>query len=552
MRACLAVLVVALGAASPAVAGRVAVGVAAGASPHAVAARLERATGARVDVDPELRAVFVRSHRPASLRGLPGVAYVDRLRATRTLAFVPNDPLLSKQWYLQVSNAFGFWPQLPTLTPVKIAVVDSGIDGRHPEFAHRVTAAKSFVGGSPWNDREGHGTFVAGEIAAATNNGQGIAGIAFAASLMVAKVVQRDRTIPLEAEAKAIRWAVDNGAQVINLSLSGVRDPRNPNRDTFSPLEASAVSYAVSKGALIVAAVGNGDQAPRMPWDFAGWPAALPHVLGVSAFSRDGSVPPFSDRDQFYNDISAPGDDIVSTFPRSLTEERPSCDDQGYSTCASGEYRSAEGTSFAAPQVAAAAALLLAAQPALTADQVANVLTRTANDGRRENGCQSCLVGRDSLTGWGKLDIQSALAQATYTRPPSDTLEPNDDAGSRAHRLYGRGSRTIEATLDYWDDQIDVYAVYLRRGQKLGAALKGSAAGHAKLVLWKPGTQRVEGFRVPKTRARASVRVGGTPRLPAYAARQSGWHYLEVKLQSPAAGPYSLTYSKSSAAVQPG
>src|SRR5205085_4160756 len=137
----------------------------------------------------------------------------------------------------------------------------------------------------------------------------------------------------------------------INLSLGGLRDPLDPRRDTYSPLEASAVEYASSHGAVVVAAVGNGDEAPRAPWLYASYPAALPHVIGVSALGQDGSVPIFSNRDAIYNDISAPGADIISTFPRALTATRPTCVDQGYSDCASQEYRTAEGTSFAAPQV---------------------------------------------------------------------------------------------------------------------------------------------------------------------------------------------------------
>ena len=89
--------------------------------------------------------------------------------------------------------------------------------------------------------------------------------------------------------ARAIRWAVDRGARVINLSLGGLRDPFDPNRQLL-PLEASAVEYAVRKGAVVVAAVGNGDQAREQPWKYASYPAALPHVLGVSALARDGSV----------------------------------------------------------------------------------------------------------------------------------------------------------------------------------------------------------------------------------------------------------------------
>ena len=127
---------------------------------------------------------------------------------------------------------------------------------------------------------------------AANLDTQGIVGIAYTSQLLIAKVVTRDGTIPLDAEAAAIRWAVDNGARVINLSLGGVRDPRDPDRDTYSPLEASAVAYAYAKGAVLVAAVGNGDEAPTQPWPYASYPAALPHVIGVErAHARRATCP---------------------------------------------------------------------------------------------------------------------------------------------------------------------------------------------------------------------------------------------------------------------
>ena len=151
-------------------------------------------------------------------------------------------------------------------------------------------------------------------------------------------------TIAPEAVGRAIRWAADQGARVINLSLGGLRDPVDPGRDTFSALEESAVEYAFSRGAVLVAAVGNGDQAPVSPWRFASYPAALPHVIGVAAISQDGTVPGFSNRDPIYVDLAAPGEAILSTLPRSITAERPTCTDQGYSDCGPPEFRSAEGT----------------------------------------------------------------------------------------------------------------------------------------------------------------------------------------------------------------
>ena len=100
--------------------------------------------------------------------------------AAGSATFAPNDPLAVRQWYLNAIHAFDFWPEDPVddLAPVRVAIIDSGIDLDHPEFAGRILNEQSFVGGDV-TDRQGHGTFVAGIIAATPNNGAGIAGIAF-------------------------------------------------------------------------------------------------------------------------------------------------------------------------------------------------------------------------------------------------------------------------------------------------------------------------------------------------------------------------------------
>src|SRR5204862_202313 len=221
--------------------------------------------------------------------------------------FTPSDPLAPRQYYLGQDHAFdAFGAELPFVNPVLVAIIDSGLDGSHPEFPRqRIWQARSWVGGSPLTDEEGHGTFVAGEIAAAINNNEGISGMAFPAQLVIAKIARSDQTIDVRDEAQAIRWAVDVGARVINLSIGGLRNPFNPKVDTFSQTEADAIDYAVRKRAILVAAVGNSDEAPQSPWPYASYPAALPHVVGVSALSPSGNVPNFSDRDRIFNDISA-------------------------------------------------------------------------------------------------------------------------------------------------------------------------------------------------------------------------------------------------------
>jgi Subtilase family len=484
--------------------------------------------------------------RLAAVAAATGLALAGSAAAAGAAGFVPNDPLAPRQWYLAADHAFDFWPAtLPPLpgAGVRVAVIDSGIDGNHPDLTGRVVAAKSFVGGSPLNDEDGHGTFVAGEIAAATNNAVGIAGIAFPAKLVIAKVV-RGEEIPLAAETAAIRWAVGQGARVINLSLGGLRDPTDPLRDTFSPAEANAIDYAVAHGVLVVAAVGNGDQAPRTPWPYASYPAALPHVIGVSAYARDGSVPSFSNRDALFNDLTAPGQDMLSTLPRSLTAGRLGCVDQGYSDCGSDDYVHASGTSFSAPQVSAAAALLLALQPTLKADQVSALLERTADDANASNGCRRCPLLRDSLTGWGRLNIANAVAALGGPWPPTDRYEPNDDAGGHAFTLWGPTIR-VSATLDYWDDPVDVYRVRVRARQRVTLGVRGPGRADTDISLWKPGTRTVAGVApsILRRRVAAAEGPGATKRL-SYRALSGGWYYAEVKLGSAGFGPYALTITK--------
>jgi len=459
--------------------------------------------------------------------------------------FFPSDPLAPKQYYLTQDHVFdAFQADLPVLNPVRVAIIDSGLDGGHPEFPRsRIwPQARSWVGGSALTDEEGHGTFVAGMIGAALNNNEGIAGIAFPAQLVIAKIACPDQSIDVRDEAAAIRWAVDAGARVINLSIGGLRDPFLPRRDTYSKVEASAINYAVSRGAVLVAAVGNSDEAPQSPWPFASYPAALPHVIGVSALTPTGNVPQFSDRDRIYNDISAPGQEIYSTLPRALTAIHPLCQNQGYSDCGPDDFRHAAGTSFAAPQVTAAAAILFAFRPTLQPDQVINILERSSTDVNASNGCKQCPLLRDTFSGWGRLDIAKAIAALDGVLPPPDRLEPNDDAGGNAARL-GTRVTSVKATIDFWDDQIDVYRIALRKGQKVKLVLNGPDGSTSNLLLWKPGTKHVNDLRAQHFRAAQAIGPGPTHAI-GYRAPASGFYYAEVKLTARGFGPYELTITR--------
>jgi subtilisin family serine protease len=473
-----------------------------------------------------------------ALVGAVGAALVATSAAA---AFTPSNSYYAKQWYLSRDNAFDAWDTPPQLDPVKVAVIDSGVDCSLPDLKGQIAKAKSFVGGNACDDHQGHGTIVAGEIAGALDTA-GVVGIAYSSELLVAKVVADDGTIPLKAEAAGIRWAVKQGARVVNLSFGAVRDPSNPDLDSYSKVEAKAVAYAVRKGAVVVAAVGNADEAYTTPWPYASWPSALPHVIGVGALTRSGKVPDFSDQDLRFVDLAAPGVGIFSTFPKALTNAQPSCSLQGYTDCAIGDYRHPEGTSFAAPQVSAAAAVLLGVNPSLTSSQVTRILERHADDVNNTNGCDQCLFGRDKLSGWGALDVFKAVdfLSSGNPLPPSDHLEPNDSP-RQARKLWGTRPE-FNATLDYWDDYVDDYRVRLTRGQRLHVRF-AARWSNAKvgLTLWQPRTKSVHGV---KRRVAGTVHSGRIQRLR-YRARHTGWYEVRLRNEHHGGGRYALDLTKS-------
>jgi subtilisin family serine protease len=340
-------------------------------------------------------------------------------------------------------------------------------------------------------------------------------------------------------EARAIRWAVRNGAKVINLSLGGPRNPNNPRLDTYSALEHAAVDYATRRGVLVVAAAGNCTRV-RCPEPYASWPAALPHVLGVAALRPDGQTPSFSNRDRVHVDMAAPGTQMHSTYPRQLTT--PGCEPAGYTFCADrASDRNPRGTSFSAPLVTAAAASLLGerglVEGRLHSSQLRTILERTAAD--------LSPAGRDRRSGFGRLDVARALERLALPLPPRDRYETNDDAGSRSWYLPGKAVR-IRGTVDPFDDRRDVYRIPLRAGQRLDVRLNGPERGRSNLYLWRPGTRTLDtGARLRRANRLASSASPGWKERIVHRARARGNHFVEVRLPGGRAGQYTLTILKS-------
>jgi type VII secretion-associated serine protease mycosin len=261
---------------------------------------------------------------------------------------------------------------------VKVAVIDSGVRGDHQDLAGTVLPGIDFVspGGNGWNDRNGHGTHVAGIIAAAANNGVGVAGGAPRVKILPVRVLAADGSGSSENVTRGIIWAVDHGARVINLSLGGP-DP--------SPGTEAAIQYANSRGVIVLAAAGNGAQQGNRP----SYPAAFPETVAVGAVDSNLTRAYFSNFGS-YLDIAAPGMHVLSTYGL------------GHNA-----YAYMNGTSMATPYASATAALVVSVNPELSANGIRSTIQHTAID--------LGPPGPDVDFGSGLIDPHAAVLQALPT-----------------------------------------------------------------------------------------------------------------------------------------
>lgn len=272
------------------------------------------------------------------------------------------DPRSFEQWGLAAVGAYSAWDR-STGAGIVVAVVDTGV-AAHEDLAN-VLPGKDFVADGGVGDPNGHGTHVAGIIAMTANNGLGGAGLAPSVSILPVRVLDAKGSGDHVAIASGIVWAVDNGADVVNLSLGG---------EESSDALLAAIEYAHARKVLVVAAAGNNGFTTNAPV----YPAAYDSVIAVSAISPDSSPTMFSNYGE-YVDLAAPGFAILSTLP----------DGYGYMS----------GTSQAAPFVSASLALLLATGATPAASRTA--LYDSARDLPPS--------GMDTYTGYGMLDAAQAL-----------------------------------------------------------------------------------------------------------------------------------------------
>ncbi|HUG15792.1 MAG TPA: S8 family serine peptidase [Thermomicrobiales bacterium] len=344
----------------------------------------------------------------------PGVDIVEP-NVRRYLAWEPTDEAYDNQsWWLNSIHAPGAWDITTGRDTVIVAVIDSGVSPTHPDLAGRMVAGFNVIDGSANTaDISGHGTHVAGIIAAQGANDVGTAGVAMDVRVMPIRVVSEQGEISVADEIAAIYWAVDNGADVINLSLGS---------DEYIQLEREAIQYATSQGVIVVAAAGNQVSGISYPAHYA-------ETISVGALTATGQPTAFTSRVTRV-DIAAPGESIFS----------PGWDEffgDYWSDVFYSDSRPVTGTSFSAAMISGAAALLKSVAPEYGADEVRSALTTTA--------MPVSPSGPVAGTGAGQVNVEAAVRGAVYG-PMHATWRVTDNpvASGAASRtwLWGVGPNT--------------------------------------------------------------------------------------------------------------
>jgi subtilisin family serine protease len=359
----------------------------------------------------------------STLAGRSGIEYVEprapRHSHVEPALFSARGAAVEWQFAAGHVDAVPEWV-LRAASSLTIAVVDTGADLAAPDLAAKSPATYDTAHrDGEVSDANGHGTFVASLAAGSVTNGDGISGFGGDARLLVVRSGGSDGTFSDVDEAAGIVYAVDHGAKIINLSVGGPGTSRTEQR---------AIDYAVAHGALLVAAAGN----ERQSGNPVEYPAALLQPLGsnglggrglsVGASTSSGLRASFSNTGSYVS-LLAPGVDVfaaVSALSSPVFYPRvPLAGSQG------GLYGFASGTSFSAPEVSGAAALVWAANPALNAQAVAEILKRTASRRGAWSADQA----------FGVLDVGAAVARATNPEPVVVSVPR---AQTRARRAGGR------------------------------------------------------------------------------------------------------------------
>ncbi|MEK7476412.1 MAG: S8 family serine peptidase [Candidatus Coatesbacteria bacterium] len=341
----------------------------------------------------------------------PNVLYAEPNLVLRAKGF-PTDTYFPIQWSLDRISASQCWgSSIPGSTgsaAITIAIVDTGIQSAHPDFAGKlVTGTNILSPGSAPEDDNGHGTGVASVAAAASNNKAGITGVAWDAMLMAVKVLDATGQGTEFDIDKGVLWAARHGARVINMSL-GSCDPVTLVCDPGTSSGAATMQQAWSLGCVLVAATGNEGTTNTS------FPAGYPHVLGVGATDRNDQLTAYSNRGTAM-DVVAPGGTGVSSCNSDydmtvaiLTSQV--CDNFAFPA----GWGTEAGTSFAAPMVSGLAAVLLGVNPAGTPDSIVSLIEQTADPA-------GGVTGWTPGYGYGRINMYRALTGQAAPPPATGT-----------------------------------------------------------------------------------------------------------------------------------
>ena len=321
-------------------------------------------------------------------------------------AFVPNDQYYPYQWHLDAINMESAWNLETGISDVVVAVVDTGVAyedyqeyQKAPDLVNTIFMdGYDFINDDshPNDDASpGHGTHVAGTIAQSTDNGVGVAGVAFGVSIMPVKVLNNKGSGTYAEVAAGIDWAVDHGANIISMSLSG---------SSPSITLENAVKNAYESGVTVIAAAGNGGT-DGIGDSACEYPAAYDkYVIAVGATQYDNSLTSYSNYGLSL-DIVAPGgsslDQNSDGYPDGVLQQTFELTRRGRTIKTSWGYYFMSGTSMATPHVSGVAALLLSVQPSLSPTEIRTILESTATDLGTE--------GKDIYFGSGLLNAYNAL-----------------------------------------------------------------------------------------------------------------------------------------------
>jgi len=309
--------------------------------------------------------------------GHADVEYLHLNQKVQLLA-APNDAYLARQSYLNQIHAQAAWDTVTENTSITIALIDTGVDLDHPDLKDSLVDGVNLISpGELPKDDHGHGTNVAGVVAATGNNEMGIAGLSWKSKIMPIKALEASGQGDEINLGEGIRYAVDHDAKIIVLSVGLVR---------YSPFLQEVANYAEQKGVLLISASGNEGREVK-------YPAAFPTVLAVGGVDSRNNVMTESNY----------GPEIDLVAPWSV-----------FTTAIGGLYQYNHGTSMAAPQVAGAAALVLAQYPDMKPFEVRSLLQQTAED--------VGAPGWDELSGYGLLRVDRAVTEPYR----ADMYEPND------------------------------------------------------------------------------------------------------------------------------